>query len=41
MDNQILLRNYGCLLKEIDNNYKVRKEFEEEIKKRFSDGKLN
>ena len=40
MDNQILLRNYGCLLKEIDNNYKVRKEFEEEIKKRFTEGRI-
>ena len=41
MTNEQLLRNYACLLKQIDNNYKSKKEFEEEMKARFDGGKLN
>lgn len=41
MSNEDLLRNYACLLKQIDNDYKVKKEFEEEMKSRFNEGKLN
>lgn len=40
MNNQELLRHYASLLKQIDNNYKVKKEFEDEIKSRFNEGKL-
>ena len=35
MDNEQLLKNYGALLKEIDHDYKIKKEFEEEIKARL------
>lgn len=40
MNNEELLRNYACLLKQIDNDYKVKKEFEEEMKSRFNERKL-
>lgn len=40
MDNTTLFKNYSCLLKQIDNNYKVRKEFEEEMKRRFNEGEM-
>ena len=35
MNNEQLLKNYAVLLKQIDNNYKIKKEFEEEIKYRL------
>lgn len=35
MNNEQLLKNYAVLLKQIDNNYKIKKEFEEEIKSRL------
>lgn len=38
MTNDELLRYYGCHLKQIDNDYKIKKEFEEEIKARFNKG---
>lgn len=38
MNNDELLRHYGCHLKQIDNDYKIKKEFEEEIKARFNEG---
>ena len=41
MNNEELLRWYACHLKQIDNDYKVKKDFEEEIKSRFQEGKLN
>ena len=41
MTNEDLLRNYACLLKQIDTNYKIKKEFEEEMKARFNVGELN
>ena len=40
-NNEELLRNYACLLKQIDTNYKTKKDFEEEIKSRFNEGKFN
>ena len=36
LNNEELLRNYACLLKQIDTNYKTKKDFEEEIKSRFT-----
>lgn len=41
MSNEELYRNYACHLKQIDNDYKTKKEFEEEIKRRFNEGELN
>lgn len=41
MDNETLFRNYACHLKQIDNDYKTKKEFEEEMKNRFNEGELN
>lgn len=41
MKNEELLRNYACHLKQIDNGYKIKKDFEEEIKRRFNEGELN
>jgi hypothetical protein len=41
LNNEELLRNYACLLKQIDTNYKTKKDFEEEIKSRFNEGKFN
>ena len=41
LNNIDLLRNYACLLKQIDTNYKTKKDFEDEIKTRFNEGKLN
>lgn len=41
MSNEQLLRNYACHLKQIDNDYRIKKEFEEEIKARFNERKLN
>lgn len=41
MNNGEMFRNYACHLKQIDNDYKIKKEFEEEIKDRFNNGKLN
>lgn len=40
MNNEELLRNYACHLKEMDNHYKIKKEYEEEIKARFNERKL-
>ncbi len=40
MNNEELLRHYACHLKQIDNDYKVKKEFEEEIKSRFNERKI-
>lgn len=34
MNNEQLLKNYAVLLKQIDNNYSIKKQFEDEIKKR-------
>lgn len=41
LDNETLFRQYGCMLKEIENKYKQKKDFEEEIKRRFNEGILN
>lgn len=41
MTNEQLLRNYAFHLKQIDKDYKVKKEFEEEMKARFDGGVLN
>lgn len=41
MSNNELFRNYACHLKQIDSFYKIKKEFEEEIKIRFNSGELN
>lgn len=41
MNNEQLLRNYALHLKQIDKDYKIKKEFEEEIKARFDGGALN
>lgn len=41
MSNEQLLRNYAFHLKQIDNDYRIKKEFEEEIKARFNERKLN
>lgn len=41
LNNIDLLRKYACLLKQIDTNYKTKKDFEDEIKTRFNEGKLN
>ena len=40
MNNSELYRHYSSLLIEIDSKYKQKKEFEEEIKKRFRNGQL-
>ena len=40
MSNEDLLRNYAGLLKEMDDHYKTKKEFEEELKGRFKERKL-
>lgn len=40
MNNQDLLRNYAGLLKEMDDHYRTKKEFEEELKERFKERKL-
>mgnify|MGYP004706181425 CR=1 FL=1 len=40
MNNEELLRNYAFHLKQIDNDYKLKKEFEEEMKSRFNERKL-
>lgn len=41
LSNEELLKNYACLLKQIDTNYQTKKEFEEELKSRFNEGKLS
>lgn len=41
MNNNELLRHYAFHLKQIDNDYKIKKEFEDEMKNRFNEGKLN
>lgn len=41
MNNEELLRYYACHLKQIDMDYKTKKDFEEEIKARFDGGVLN
>ena len=41
MNNEELFRYYACHLKQIDNDYKIKKDFEEEIKRRFDKGELN
>lgn len=41
MSNEELFRYYACHLKQIDNDYKIKKDFEEEIKARFNTGGLN
>lgn len=40
MNNEQLLRFYAFHLKQIDNDYKTKKEFEEEIKRRFNENEL-
>ena len=40
MNNEQLLRYYACHLKQIDNDYKIKKEFEDEIKRRFNENEL-
>jgi len=40
MNNEELMRNYAVHLKQIDNDYKIKKEFEEEIKLRFNERKI-
>ena len=40
MNNEELLRNYAFHLKQIDNDYKIKKEFEEEMKSRFNERKI-
>lgn len=40
MTNQDLLVNYTDLLDMIDQNYKLRKEFEEEMKTRRKEGRM-
>lgn len=40
MNNEELLRNYAFHLKQIDLDYKVKKEFEEEMKARFNGGQV-
>lgn len=37
IDNATLFRQYGCTLKEIDMKHKQKKDFEEEIKRRFDE----
>lgn len=41
MSNEELLRRYASLLKQIENSYKIEKEYKEEMKQRFNEGKLN
>ncbi len=41
MKNEELLRYYAVHLKQIDKDYKIKKDFEEEIKSRFDGGNLN
>ena len=41
MNNKELMRHYACHLKQIDNDYKLKKEYEEEIKRRFDKGEFN
>lgn len=41
LNNETLFRQYGFMLKEIENKYKQKKDFEEEIKRRFNEGILN
>lgn len=40
MNNDELLKNYACHLKQLDNDYKIKKEFEEEMKQRFNERRL-
>ena len=37
LTDEQLIKQYGGLLKEIDNRYKQKKEFEEELKRRFNE----
>ena len=41
LDNEVLLRQYGATLKQKETIYKQKKDFEEEIKRRFNEGILN
>ena len=40
MNNEELLKNYAFHLKQIDLDYKVKKEFEEEMKARLNGGQV-
>ena len=35
MNNEQLLKNYAVLLQQIDNNHSIKKQFEEEFKRRL------
>lgn len=37
MNNEQLLKNYAVLLQQIDNNYSIKKQFEEEFKRRLGE----
>ena len=41
VSNEVLLRQYGATLKQQETTYKQKKDFEEEIKRRFNEGILN
>ena len=41
ISNEELLRYYACHLKQIDNDYKLKKDYEEEMKARFNENRLN
>ena len=40
LSQEEFVRRYAELLIEIDNNYKVKKEFEEDLKRRLREGRL-